>query len=316
MSESIDDYLNHISPKLLKFIRDSNMVVSGSTALYYYMKLQGLEPGFNPDDVDIYLSKKDFDKKEFSKCIQKIVPDYYNHNNYNFCLLHSDDKKKSEITYNHYIKFIYGIFTIGKEKTILQFIILNDDNSKTCIDSFDFGFNRVYYDGVAFFTKCHENIMQKKCVLKTLYTSITVINTVSFYLDYLKQIKKFCDSNDLKRLLRYTIQDHCDPCRILRRIRKYKQRGFTIEFDIQIDFYTLYHIQLKTLYLLTSENYKRLQDKDYIDEFFKKLISEPILSSVAMLKMTPSYHIFQSQIQWELIEKAMHPSRILNFIEL
>lgn len=327
--KTIDEYLNYVSPELLSLLQSKNMVVSGSTALYFYMRLHGINnPRFEPDDVDIYLSKKDFDKNEFGNLVQKWLPDY-RHDLRNYVFL-ENRTNNTEITYQHYISFIHAIYSTWdknsckmhegyKPKPKVQFIVLNDDNSKTCIDTFDFDFNRVYYDGTSFFTKCHQHILQKKCVVKTLSTCIYVINTVSFYMEYIDKIKRFCDCKDVQKLKRmgYSLDNDKDPCRVLRRIVKYKMRGFSIDFDIKLDFYTLYHIQEKTLSLLKNKKSFTLHCTSGADksDFLECLEKESILSYIDIRKMTPHYQIFQHDIFHELIMKAMHPSRILQFID-
>jgi hypothetical protein len=51
---TIEEYISNIDPNLLVFIKENDLIVSGSSALYYYMMENDLEPGFKPKDLDIY----------------------------------------------------------------------------------------------------------------------------------------------------------------------------------------------------------------------------------------------------------------------
>jgi len=53
---NIKEYIEQINPKLYKLLETSGATLSGSTAVYFYMKSKNLEPNFVPDDLDIYVT--------------------------------------------------------------------------------------------------------------------------------------------------------------------------------------------------------------------------------------------------------------------
>ena len=54
--ENFDGLLDIINGKSFK----NNIIISGSTALYFYMKSIGMEPKFSPGDIDIYCNMDDY----------------------------------------------------------------------------------------------------------------------------------------------------------------------------------------------------------------------------------------------------------------
>jgi len=54
--ETIEELLNSFSPKIIPMMRSHDVIVGGSTAMYYFMKKNGLQPGFKPGDIDVYIS--------------------------------------------------------------------------------------------------------------------------------------------------------------------------------------------------------------------------------------------------------------------
>jgi len=50
-----EKYLNHINPNIMRLLKTTNAVISGSTALYFAMIQRGLKPNFVPNDLDIYI---------------------------------------------------------------------------------------------------------------------------------------------------------------------------------------------------------------------------------------------------------------------
>jgi len=50
-----EKYLNRINPNIMRLLKTTNAVISGSTALYFAMIEKGLIPKFVPNDLDIYI---------------------------------------------------------------------------------------------------------------------------------------------------------------------------------------------------------------------------------------------------------------------
>jgi hypothetical protein len=52
----ITNYIGINYRKFINFMKDERILLTGSTALYFYLLQEGIEPNFQPNDLDIFIS--------------------------------------------------------------------------------------------------------------------------------------------------------------------------------------------------------------------------------------------------------------------
>ena len=125
-----------------EFLKKYKIVISGSTALYFYMIQEGMKPNFSPNDLDLYYDYTD--EKELEKIIKFIIDyNYESKNNENFYSL-------------NYIPGLFKVFHLERShhlvkqfsNNINQIQIIVSNKNVLCLirENFDLNICMCYYD--------------------------------------------------------------------------------------------------------------------------------------------------------------------------
>uniref|UniRef100_A0A6C0H6D7 Uncharacterized protein n=1 Tax=viral metagenome TaxID=1070528 RepID=A0A6C0H6D7_9ZZZZ len=286
----MEDYLNNIDTDIIKIITNENGVISGSSAVYYYMIKNNLSPTFEPNDIDIYLPENTDMKPYFNKLSKNDGVDFL----------------KYVFVFKQYF---YTIYKFSYNDKFIDVIILNAHNRNDILyiinKTFDFNVCKTYYDGKNIramyplaFTKGYIDYYSEKRInemdLHLLYNCINY-NEIMF-----NEINKnIVDINMLG------ISCLGDPYNILRRIVKYKNRGFNVKIPELL--FQLLSLKKTNLCL----KIKKYSKTDY-----------PLLSDTELYyMMDPNnmillYKYRLKEIHFELIKKMYHPSKVFEKIDL
>ena len=250
---TIEEYINNISPDLIPILRRTNVIASGSVALYYKMKELGMEPNFIPKDLDILHineSNEPVDFSESNDCFNTSnseQPKGYLELNQWFDTTFRDmtDFEKTEfgismysgdpLYYNDY-KYV----TQNIPKTLMGVIkhvrsgIRDDGTRIDCVlicssykgspkdfveEYFDLDFCKCYYDGRSIVCNHVDSILTRSCKLTRIPMANYVHIDPKFLIEYLK-----CVKNDK---IPEVLNTKNDPARMFRRIRKYRNLFFS-----------------------------------------------------------------------------------------
>lgn len=207
-SPTIEDHIRKLSPELLKFVKDGDGLISGSTAMYYYMKKRNLIPGFIPGDVDLFIP--------------------YERQGQAFDLarkLHTGGEETAPygsrygIGTQHLVRVDKCLLSNG---IVVDFILIGS-GSTSCLDYvdqfFDLEFCKCWYDGKNLYGP-YESLKSRKCVLNftPLYQKDKEPGKM---LEYFDKVKNFKPTNEINK-------DE-DYYQILTRLKKYTSRGFQID---------------------------------------------------------------------------------------
>lgn len=236
MESNLTEYLNNKAPGLLDILKTTNVVISGSTVLYYKMKELGMELTFEPKDIDIY-----FIMNSDSKDFYSIFAWYINICEKYLC----NDESKTNSKHSYYNPKEHDLPSHYDNEIILfmKSIILNTNikidltgiNSKHClkvsefIEKYsDFDFCKCWFDGFKIYTNHEENIIHKHTILITIPRIKLFDINYEILEEYFKNIKT---KSYLFELNSNELNYDTDPLTIMRRIIKYNKRGFTINVD-------------------------------------------------------------------------------------
>lgn len=238
--------LELVNPKIIDILKDGS-IISGSSVLYYYMIEHNLQPNFVPDDIDIFCQYdtpgyytvynifKDKKKSKFSTSCD-------NSEKFNTSLngiarikpLNLSNIIKCVRSYNFY----YDTIDELNKKIKVDVIVLSENFFGTMMDFinkyFDFDFCKVYFDGNQICALYPESIYTR--TFKLLHVPMTKFLVCSnekkiIYRDLIRNFYMISDDHQLN--------DINDPSRTLRRLKKYKSRGFNIltdDFEIECDY--------------------------------------------------------------------------------
>lgn len=215
---TIQGYLNLISPDILPILKEHDVIVSGSLAMFYTMKHYGLTPGFEPGDVDIYVNYHDGyqESNEFFDNLFRLMPDFAR-------------TVRKNTTYDG-VRFGSGIsvdnIRIGKlpDGKKMDVIQISKNFKGTAVDHihqhFDLDICKCWFDG----KQLHgpfELLRDRRCELKKLnFFGPLKIDPIQF-IRYVHSIKTYNHRAPV-------IPGEFDPFRVIKRIRKYTDRGFDI----------------------------------------------------------------------------------------
>jgi hypothetical protein len=245
--ETIEEYIHSYSPLLIDILKGSTACVSGSTALYYYMKQIGMSPTFKPGDLDIYhTNRSDCDTKSIGK---------WRELNYWFDteFREMDDFEKTLFRVSCYsgkilghlcpehvmkdipenlksiIKHVRSGLKNGKKVDLILIDDIYDGTPSDFIDTyFDFDFCKCYFNGTGIICNFPESVRTKSCVITTIPMTKFSHMTPMAYVMYIKNIQNKDCPGELTR--------ETDPHNIFRRIIKYEERGFVFDFTgLKID---------------------------------------------------------------------------------
>jgi len=202
LPDTIEEFLDSVSPKLRYFLRKEDAVVSGSTAVYYYMKKNDLNPQFEPSDIDMYTT--------VSKTViedAKLFPKKQ--------LIEAEQCKYSHIkTINDVIS--YNIPHYNKKIDII--FISEDFKGKNSVDfineTFDLDICKCWYDGKELHGN-YELLKGRKCILTRTNIDLTQTLPTEKILRYFSDIRRG--------------EGDFDPYHHIARNKKYRERGFEID---------------------------------------------------------------------------------------
>jgi len=78
----IKTYLDLIDPKINEMLLTTSSLISGSFVLYHYLKENNINPGFEPTDIDIYVSREN-GYNNFNAWYDSYVANLPNKDDYN-----------------------------------------------------------------------------------------------------------------------------------------------------------------------------------------------------------------------------------------
>jgi len=231
---NIEEYINNIDVKLLPMIKEYKCIVSGSTAMYYYMKENGYEPKFIPNDLDIFIDSKNINYNELGNYILKEFNIKINENSY--------ENYRTDLG----IGYLNVKIEINNSKIDLIMIdetyygLINNLNN-----NFDFDICKCYYDGDKLQTY-DKNIFNNKIIYypSQIFGRLNegLIHEIN---SYEPNRRNFLDSIDW-----YNFNDYMHNK--MNRIIKYNNRGFKIK--------------IKRIETRENKNVKR----DYYESSFNK----------------------------------------------
>ncbi len=224
--ETIEELLNEVSPKIIPALKECDAIVSGSCAMYYTMRFNGIKPEFIFNDVDIFVAGMDQDGTHKSSIIFNNIFHEISHSK---AALLTEDKydyptKKRRSYKDSLTRPIEQVRKLILDNGLyLEMIFLNSKfimRSKDYVEKyFDLDFCKCWYDGKELRGPI-DLLEEKKCFL----SKIPMIEHLEFepvrFVKYLLSVK---NNSALSQL------DDYDPLTILSRMRKYKERGFTID---------------------------------------------------------------------------------------
>lgn len=240
-SKNMEEFLAKIHPDFNQFLIDNNMVICGSTASYFYLKLHHISPNFIPNDIDVYvicnennyLEKYDY----INKSLNKLLNEHYNLNNVvgdnnvvggnNVIINDNDDINSNEVNniiqpilepptsicsvdYIYYVKKI-----VNKETSVLPpidivFLKNIDSYNKLILNKFDFDYMRLYYNGISFTTNHHSYVIGKKeSNLNNVY-NFKMLKSEKDYVDYIDQINIIMDTINLLSISKIDYKEYME----------------------------------------------------------------------------------------------------------
>jgi|SRR6185437_3560737 len=215
MEDTIEEFLNKISPEIIPSLQKGDIVVSGSLAMYYCMKKNGLEPGFLPNDIDFYMTYNR-NTSAFDDVFNRIVDGETSATNDYFFSSFREYDVDQDVSLGYVIK---STLKNGFKADLIQ--ISRNFKGTSCefiLECFDFDFCKCWYDGIEMHGNL-ESLQSKSCVLKELRLFWEIKLKPITLVKYAKVIRKFNEN----KVIKY------DPLNVLNRIRKYTKRGFTID---------------------------------------------------------------------------------------
>lgn len=232
---TIDEYLNKNVPGLLEILRTTNIIITGSFVLYFKMRELGMEPNFNPDDIDIFYiqNNKNLDHSIINIWFYKTIVSQINKQSRNYKVIDNYNINSYNInSYNINSYNIHNIFSnirYGKlsNNVKINLVQVNKDYTKSITEFineyFDFDFCKCWYDGKSISTNYEENVKSQYTILYEIpMYNVSNINPMVFN-SYINNIK---NKNIPKEF-----NNETDPLKTFMRIVKYSQRGFTINTD-------------------------------------------------------------------------------------
>ncbi len=228
LGSSIVDYCNGIDEEIMPLLKRTGAVISGSTCLYFVLKELGIEPNFEPDDIDIFITNK-HGFHEFNHWFDKLIK----HDKidtrcktlkvsfYSGKLYTPQPNEMMEYVppaHNDLISAVrYGyIKNVKIDLVILKHEI--DKPSDFINKYFDLDFCKNTFDGNKFDMYDNECVMRMECNLIHNYLSFNKSVAILSFREYEEAIVKNDPTND-------------DKLRYISRINKYRNRGFKINVD-------------------------------------------------------------------------------------
>lgn len=285
MFATIEDYLSFISPSFIPLLQQNDIIISGSTAVYYCMRSNNVEPDFIPNDIDLFISSKDRKAGEnFFKSLKKCENSSEEkelHRKYE--VLRSLGKSQESAILNVKIAVLPlqlpEIPGHKPENIKIDFVFLSDRYKGTTVEhimeDFDLDICKCWYDGI----KMHgpiELLREKKCTLTHLSLMTRPVLNIPQLVEYYDSIR-----NLDPRSQRYI----SDRFRTISRIRKYTERGFTIDTSKLetppqiVEAYIRENIRKMSaeIYLDTSNTFKHVKHKIPTVEEFKQILENLLL---------------------------------------
>jgi hypothetical protein len=240
MTEAINAFLrNHHCGIIVDLLKKTGAVVSGSTALYFYMLNCGLLPQFQPADIDIFVTYT-HGFPEFNQWFQHIVEAGLLTTKIDITKLKvslfsglrrrrkSIDSELSEFVPPPHLDLIDGVrygMTVSEDPILrpikIDIICLND-TVKTPIEYveqyFDLDICKCYYDGTQLVALKPETVRSMSCRVTRQHLSFNRQVSILQLPQYARSIVNNDDS--FPDVLDYQ-----------KRLRKYRERGFTITID-------------------------------------------------------------------------------------
>jgi len=301
---TIEEHLSYISPLFIPLLQNNDIIISGSTAVYYCMKYNNINPGFIPDDIDVFVGHKSKEQGEsFFKSLNRI-PNTYEELELarKYEVLKTLGKSQDSAISNVKIAVLPLTLPHDAKKNIkIDFVFLSDRYHGTTVEhiqeDFDLDFCKCWYDGIKLYGPA-DLLRAKKCTL----THITLM-TRPVLQDH--QLVEYYES--IRNLDPHSKGYFPDRFRTIARIRKYTARGFTIDTSKLetpqhiVEAYIRENIRKMSaeVYLTTTDSFKHIKQRiPTIDEFKKKLeeilIEKPSLPPVKQPKLCLIDQIFTS----------------------
>lgn len=232
-SLKLKEYIDNIDPEINMILKNKGAVISGSTALYFYLKENDIDPGFELSDIDIYMGYKNGYGKlmDLYEKLFKDQPEYVDfgaiscYSGQPFTPCPEELTKSIPKPLTHMIDFVRPCIKNGIK---IEFIELSKSMSEKYKDNIpdfindciDFNFCKCWWDGEKIFTYYHDDVINKKCELLKLpiIDSMYYKLNISDLFEYQNKIKNnMFDDKDI---------DHVG---IVKRLDKYRKRGFEID---------------------------------------------------------------------------------------
>ncbi len=283
MPDTVDDLIGEINPMILHLMRRGSLILSGSTAMYYFMKSRDLIPGFIPGDVDFHV--KDTDKDYTNRCLKILQgPDgFQERTSGSFSRFY--ERKQNGDRKDEIITRVWSTYRESGKK--IDLIILSENYQGTTVDFvetyFDLDICKCWYDGNELHGP-YELLRDRKCKLTKIpamelrrgrYRPVQL-------LEYCHSIKTFNPLVDRVRPVN-------DFFKTRERILRYTRRGFTIDTsEFEVPQYLIDTV------LLPYVPQSRQQVKEE-GSFWKKLLTAVIIS-ISLLWILYNMNI---KITWE-----------------
>ena len=268
---NIRAYLDSLNPAINKILLKTGAVLSGSTALYFYLKENDIDPCFELQDLDIYMGYKN-GYSEFMKLYDELFKDKDFYSNFNAISFYSgkpylpcpeamqEDIPKPLVSCIDYVRVGYindvkiDFIQISKELSTTY-----EDNISKFIEKYiDLDFCKCCWDGKKFIVFHHDEIINKTCKLQKF--DLTCFSRHPLDIEKLVKYQIVLQTNNFTPETRAL-----DYFNLIKRIEKYRSRGFTINTS--------------NLYFFTPQLVKRLAN-DCIKEKFMEY--SKILSNIGI----------------------------------
>jgi hypothetical protein len=229
---TIEEHLNNISPEIVSLIKDCDVVVGGSTALYYYMRKLKLNPIFRPTDTDFFVGGN---QPDIEKCSHKKIYEFFNKlegnkrytdHEYKYNLpqvkniIHINKNIEKTEDFTNYTLFenmspISPIKQLNKIDVVMIDPSFKGDTINFIKQSVDLDILDTYYSKDGLFGQDDLCKTRKATLLaKPNWNEKEVNKTINYYKSLIN--KKFSTNQ-------------YDPQYLLSRIKKYSDRGFDID---------------------------------------------------------------------------------------
>jgi hypothetical protein len=298
---TIEEYINNIDPNLLAFIKENNLIVSGSSALYYYMIENDLDPGFKPTDLDIYCHLDNKIDEYVTNNNYKIIKPY-NITNESYCgfLVMITEYNNIKIDFIEPLPIKDNYYEDKKQNYMITYINI----------TFDFDFCKCYYDGEKLIALYPESVKSKNSVLNFKYDEQKYTRFYS-YLTFV-ELDNY-EQNNVFNKMEWNYDN--DKLNIIRRVTKYKLRGFTIDLSDILNLFNNYKYYDLNNYL--TEDINNYYDTCYlVSKTYRYYnLNDSVLSHYIRLFAELRYKYLYVDIHKEIIELYWNPKNLEKLIE-